>query len=356
MLEIGSKSIGSEALPYIIAEIGVNHDGKLNKAMAMVTEAASAGADAIKMQYFKADMLMSNACKLAAYQSAAGEDNPIEMLRRLELSVDEMSQIVDHAHAANLQAIVSIFSVDLVQEITELPWDALKSASPDIINTPLLREMTKSDRPLIISTGAANEQEIRFVIGKYASALLHCVSAYPTPLHAAQLAGISAIKQLVCELYTDDPSSHIPTGYSDHTSNIFTGGLAVIAGATILEKHFTYDCSAAGPDHKASLDCKGLTEYIQFAHQAWHSIGRQCICVQDIEKDVRNVSRQSVITTHHMQAGSVLTKEDITIQRPGTGISPQYFDSVIGCTLKTTIPAHMPVTTDDIVEALDYAQ
>ncbi len=353
MLQIGSKSIGCDVQPYIIAEIGVNHDGSVDTAMSMVAAAAKAGADAVKLQYFKADMLMSKACKLAEYQSDAGELDPVEMLSRLELSLDEMSQIIDLAHVLNIHAIVSIFSVELVERAIELPWNALKSASPDIINIPLLREMNKSKLPLIVSTGAADADEIRNVIEPFASALLHCVSSYPTPMHVAQLAGINALHRLVCEVKNIETNDQIPVGYSDHTADVHTGGLAVIAGASILEKHFTNDCNAVGPDHKTSLDSHGLSEYIQFAHKAWRSLGNNSICVQDIENDVRTVSRQSVTMTRSLETGTILTSDDLTIQRPGTGIAPRYYDALIGCTLKNPLAAHMPVNAEDIVEGID---
>jgi len=204
---------------------------------------------------------MSKAAKLATYQTAAGETDPIEMLRRLELAIDEMAQIVDRAHARGIHAIVSVFSVALVEQAETLAWDAYKSASPDIINRPLLDAMAATGKPLVVSTGASTMEEVLRVVEWLSPihdrlALLQCVSSYPAP--AAALDGINAIAR----------ATRLPTGYSDHTPGVEAGAEAVEQGACILEKHLTYNTRAAGPDHAASLEPAALARYIKLAKLA----------------------------------------------------------------------------------------
>jgi len=164
---IGTRNIGGHyrapapTPPYIIAEIGVNHDGSADRALELVDAAAWAGADAVKLQLFRADLLMSRAARLAEYQRAAGEADPIDMLRRLELSFDEMERIGARAHENGLHAIVSVFSVELVPEAERLPWDAYKTASPDIIHKPLLDALAATRRPLIVSAYQAGAAPMR---------------------------------------------------------------------------------------------------------------------------------------------------------------------------------------------------
>jgi sialic acid synthase SpsE len=158
-MRIGTNEVGESV--SIIAEIGVNHDGSVERALDLVESAARAGADAVKMQLFETDRLLSAAARLAAYQKSSGESDPMAMLRRLELGTDQMAPIVERAHALGLDAIVSIFSVELVAEADRLPWDAFKSASPDIINRPLLVAMAATGRPMIVSTGTATANEVR---------------------------------------------------------------------------------------------------------------------------------------------------------------------------------------------------
>jgi N,N'-diacetyllegionaminate synthase len=341
-MKIGDHTIGEGHRPYVIAEIGVNHDGDADKALLLVDHAAHAGAHAIKLQYFETDRLMSRHAVLAAYQADAGETDPIEMLRRLELPLDDMARIVERAHALGLHAIVTVFSVELVASAAELAWDAFKTASPDIINRPLLDAIAARGRPMIVSTGASTMDEVTTAADWLASArdrlaFLQCVSAYPAPDSA--LGGIGAIAR----------ATGLPVGYSDHTPSIETGAEAVRAGAAILEKHLTYDTSAAGPDHAASLDPASFAAYtgLILDRVPRARTGGEKI-VLEVEQDVRRVSRQSIIALRDLRAGATLRPEDLTIKRPGTGIAPWAWDSVIGRELCVDIAADTPIRVNDL--------
>ncbi len=367
-MKIGTREIGPGEPPYVIAEIGVNHDGEIARALELTEAAARAGADAVKLQYFKTDRLLSKAAKLAAYQKAAGETDPVAMLRRLELSLDEMALVVDRAHELGIHAIVTVFSVELVKPASELAWDAYKSASPDVINRPLLKELAETGKPLIVSTGASTLDEVVRAVGwldgiRDRLALLQCVSCYPAPEDGT--GGFVALSERFNDL--------LPVGYSDHTGSCG----AVMPGAVIYEKHLTYDTSAQGPDHIASLNPTEFQRYVENNGSGrWISspehrkylpaivaMRKKCqvgdvsesdiaVFVQkdvlECEQDVREVARQSLVTTRDLVPGKGITREDLTLKRPGTGIEPCRLDEVIGKRLARDVGADTPLTEDDL--------
>ncbi|MCA9288395.1 MAG: N-acetylneuraminate synthase family protein [Phycisphaerales bacterium] len=330
-LRIGDRAIGDGQRAYVIAEIGVNHDGSGERAVALTRAAAGAGADAVKLQVFRADLLMGRAARLAGYQEDAGETDPVSMLRRLELGWDACAQVVEEAHGLGLHAIATVFSVELVERAARLGFDAWKTASPDVVHRPLLEALAGTGRSLIVSTGAATMEEVGRAVGwldgvKERLALLQCVSAYPTPIGQAELAGIAALRRAHPE---------VVVGYSDHTQGVETGALAVAHGAAILEKHFTYDTRAAGPDHAASLDADGLRRYVAAARGARVELrladdAEAVKRVLEIEADVRAVSRQSIVAARAMDAGHVVQREDLAFRRPGGGMEPWRIGEVVG--------------------------
>ncbi len=368
-MNIRGKAIGHDQAPYVIAEIGVNHDGDPARALELTRIAANAGADAVKLQYFKADLLMSRASSLAAYQAAAGERDPREMLRRLELPLNAMAAVIDEAHRLGLAAIVTIFSTELVDECAALPWDAYKSASPDIIHKPLLEAVAALDKPLIVSTGAATLDEVMraadWLTGvrrEQRLAVLQCVSSYPIDLEHAAFGGIVALKR---EL------AGVPIGYSDHTREEETGALAASCGACILEKHLTDDRTRPGPDHAASADAIGFERYTTLAKDAHtdhvqggpgltpahlsmiaEALARPEKILLDQERDVRRVSRQSIVVRADratpLPAGTILTREDLRFARPGTGIEPWRIDEIVGRELTKDAEPDMPLTLEHL--------
>jgi sialic acid synthase SpsE len=384
-MKIGTRTIGSGEPPYVIAELGVNHDGSLDRALDLVRAAARARADAIKLQLFRTDLLMSRAAKLAAYQRSAGESDPVQMLKRLEFAPAHMARVSELARSLRLHVIVTVFSTDLVAEAEALGFDAYKTASPDIINRPLLDSLARTGRPLIVSTGASTLQEVGRALSWLRGvhdrlAILQCVSAYPTPIEQNAILGMKAIGDIF-------PGA---IGYSDHTTDVRTGSAAVTLGACILEKHLTYDRTAQGPDHAASLDGEQFGEYVRMCQDAWQleQAKREILAslrsskkkgakrllaeaeaafgtlesfsdpddrgprvvkeVLPIEQDVRTVSRQSVVSRRALPAGSVLAASDLTIKRPGTGIPPAELTSIVGRILSRPVEEDMPLMFEDL--------
>ena len=377
---IGEREVGLGHAPYVIAEIGVNHDGDADKAMLLCDAAADAGADAVKLQYFETDRLMSKAAKLAAYQKAAGETDPVAMLRRLELSLDDCARVIERAHARGLHAIVTVFSLETVDAALALPWDALKTASPDIVNYPLLRALMADGRPMIVSTGAASWCEVMsamsevFNTGSQPIGMLHCVSSYPTPRERASIAGVHSLP-------ADVHARMGATGYSDHTSELDTGALAMRLGASILEKHLTYDRDAFGPDHSASLDPDAMAAYVQNVRSQsvltvdeffdipfpdddpgyWDALmaepafGPRQKQVQQIELDVRRVSRQSLVATRDIKAGEVITSDMLTVKRPcdSDHVFAANLDAVVGQRAPLPVEFDMPLPREAVDEMAD---
>lgn len=339
-LTIGSRTITREGRAYVIAELGVNHDGSARRAMSLIRAAKKAGADAIKLQLFDARMLLSAEAELAGYQTGSAKD-PLAMLEALQLSVEPMRSLRELARELGLGFIVTCFSPGLIGVMRTLDVDAVKVASPDCVNRPLLEAVATLEKPLLVSVGAAEAAEVSQVAAWLrglpgGAAMLQCVSSYPTADRDASLAAIRAL-----------PGEFI-AGYSDHTTSAYTGMLAVAAGAVILEKHLTHNRRAKGPDHAASLDPKQFSQYVQLVRQAEVMRGPAVKRVLPCEADVRRVSRQSVCAVRDLPAGQVIAEEDVTIKRPGLGVPAAQLRQTIGRRLVRAVAANHLIREDDL--------
>ncbi len=321
---IGDVTVNDEGGAYVIAELGVNHDGDVNRALELTRLAAECGAQAVKVQLFDPDLLLSAEAQLATYQADA-ELDAMSMLRRLQLSEADMRRVRDRAHELGLAFIATCFSLELVEMLDRLEVDAVKIASPDCINLPLIRAAAAAGKPMIISTGTLRRDEWDLLDAGLAAcehlplSLMQCVSAYPVPAGAS---GIAHIREL--------PSRHgaVP-GYSDHTTDAHMGMMAYLCGARVIEKHLTHDRAAAGPDHAASLGPREFRSYVQLIERA----AREWLGGADadaIQADVRHVSRQSLCAKHDLSVGHVITRGDLAVKRPGTGIPAARLEAVIG--------------------------
>jgi N-acetylneuraminate synthase/N,N'-diacetyllegionaminate synthase len=324
-LQIAGRAIGTDYPTLVIAEIGVNHDGSPERALELVDAAANAGADAVKLQIFSAANLVNAAAPAAEYQRRFADESPAAMLTRLELSQDAIRAVVARIRERGLIPVATPFSPPDVATIGRLRLPAIKIASPDLINRPLLMAAATLSVPLIISTGAATADEVTKTISwlrkwKADFALLQCTSSYPADESDANL----------CWLAELAAGGSVPVGFSDHTRSDFAGALAVAAGACIVEKHLTYDRGAVGPDHSASADPAHFAYYVALIRQAEKLRGRPGKRVLDCEADVRQVSRQSLVLARDVESGKALRKADLIVQRPGIGIPANRIDEVIG--------------------------
>ena len=325
-VEVAHRSIGEGQGVLIVAEIGVNHDGSVRRAIQLVDEAADAGADAVKLQLFSAHELMHPSGRLAAYQKrTCADSDPEKMLRRFELSEAAVRRIVTAIRDRGLIPLATPFSTSDVESIKRLDLPAVKIASPDLVNYPLLREAASLGKPLLVSTGAATHDEIARTVDwlrrwRASFALLHCVSSYPASADDANLCWIGELAERF----------GVPVGYSDHTTELSAGALAVAAGATIVEKHLTWNRKADGPDHAASSDPAQFARYARLIRMAERLRGQNGKHVLPVEMDVRDISRQSLVLKRALRAGEMIREEDLTAQRPGSGISAGLLLEVVG--------------------------
>jgi N,N'-diacetyllegionaminate synthase len=324
---IGARRVGSGQPTWLVAEAGVNHDGSLTLALRLVDAAATAGADAVKFQVFRADELATASAGTAGYQKKDGGESQRDMLARLELSDDEFRRVQRHCADRGIEFLATPFGLQDVDRLLDLDVRALKIASTDLNNVPLLRRAAQTGLPLIVSTGAATADEIRASVARLQQwgvgrrlILLHCVSGYPTPLEAANLRAIGTLRR----------EFGVPCGFSDHTTSTQTGAWAAALGAAVLEKHFTLDRSAPGPDHAMSLDPPGLREYIAAVRDIERALGSGHLGMTALEADVRAVARKSIVAARDLAAGTTLRPEMLAVKRPAGGIEPAELDALIG--------------------------
>jgi len=313
---------------FIIAEAGVNHNGSFGLAVELIDKAVESGVDCVKFQTFIAEELVSKRTEKAEYQKRiTGEDeNQFEMLRRLELSFDDFRKL--QAHCTNkgiifLSTPFDLQSIDFLQSIDIPFW---KIPSGEITNLPYLERIAYTHKDIFLSTGMSNIAEIADAIsalkknGAGKITLMHCNTAYPTPICDVNLNAMRTLQDIF----------GLDVGYSDHTEGIEIPIAAVALGAVVIEKHFTLDKNMVGPDHKASLDPSELKEMVESIRKIELALG--CGDKSPSQSEIRNMSaaRKSIVASRDIQKGEVFTNENLTIKRPGTGISPMKWYEIIG--------------------------
>ena len=314
----------------IIAEAGVNHNGDIEKALALVDVAASAGADFVKFQTFKADELVTESASKAEYQKKNDRDAETQysMLKRLELSPEMHEQIIDHCNLRAIKFLSTGFDTETVEFLDGLGLPILKIPSGEITNLPYLRYAGSLGRDVILSTGMATLEEIESAIRalegsgtlKDKITVLHCTTEYPAPMNEVNLKAMLTIKE----------TFGVKVGYSDHTAGIEVAMAAVALGAEVIEKHFTLDKSLPGPDHLASLDPNELAKLVDGIRNIELAIGDGKKTPTDSERKNILIARKSLVAVKHINAGDKFSDDNIAAKRPGTGISPMRWDEIIG--------------------------
>jgi N-acetylneuraminate synthase len=313
---------------FIIAEAGVNHNGRLDLAYELVDVAKEAGADAIKFQTFKAEKVVSSKAPKAEYQKKAtsSDESQLEMIKKLELSFDDFVKLKKYCDKKGIMFLSTPFdhqSIDFLYNLI----DIYKIPSGEIINYPYLKHIAAKNKPIIMSTGMANLGEveeaintIREVNSEAKISLLHCTTNYPTPYEEVNLKAMQTLAA----------AFKLPIGYSDHTLGIEVPIAAVALGARIIEKHFTLDKKLLGPDHKASLEPGELKEMIKAIRNIEKALGNGIKKPNKSEIEIIKVARRSLIATRDIRVGEIIKESDIIIKRPGTGIPPKFKEIVIG--------------------------
>ena len=313
---------------YIIAEAGVNHNGSLEIAKEMVDSAKAAGADCIKFQTFVSKNIVSKNAKKAEYQqqNTAANESQLEMLKKLELSFEEFIELNNYCRSKDIEFLSTGFDFDSIDFLSSLNMKRWKIPSGEITNLPYLIKIAKLNKPIILSTGMSTMEEIKDaleVLVKYGAGeitVLHCTTEYPTPYVDVNLSAMNTIKQ---EL-------NVPVGYSDHTKGIHISIAAVARGATVIEKHFTLNRKMEGPDHKASLEPIELKEMVNAIRNTEVAIGDGNKIPAGSELKNIVIARKSIVANRCIKKGEAFTEENITVKRPGNGISPMKWFEVIG--------------------------
>lgn len=315
----------------IIAEAGVNHDGDIDKACALVAAAAAAGADMVKFQSFVADRCISRFAPKAEYQIAnTGKDTgQLEMVKKLELSRADHETLIQECRRHNIVFFSTGFDVESIDMLVELGLDRLKIPSGEITNLPLLRHYASKRLPIIISTGMASIGEVEGAVDVLVRGgvprgditVLHCNTEYPTPMEDVNLRAMPVLGAALA----------LPFGYSDHTPGVEVAIAAVTLGACVIEKHFTLDRTLPGPDHRASLEPAELRHMVAAIRNIERALAGDGVKRPSAsEYKNRAVARRSLVAARQIAAGEIFTDENLTSKRPGTGISPMRWDEVIG--------------------------
>lgn len=344
----------------VIAEAGVNHDGNIERALALVDAAAKAGADVVKFQTFRPTALVSRHAPRAGYQirndTTHQDDSQLAMLQRLALSDDEHFRLRAHCRARGIEFLSSPFDADSARFLIEdMALPRLKLGSGELTNAPLLLQIARSGRPLILSTGMATAEEIRQALGvlafgylddtlneettpaepAFATALarmdgyqvlawnvtlLHCTSEYPAPFIDVNLRAMDHLRD----------AFGLPVGFSDHTPGIHIAIAAAARGACVIEKHFTLDRRLPGPDHRASLEPFELRTLVEGIRQVEQALGDGEKRVADSERKNRPIARKSLVAAQPIRAGEAFNKDNLTAKRPGDGLPPIHYWALLG--------------------------
>ena len=341
---------------YIIAEAGVNHNGQRDLAFSLVDAAAEAGADAVKFQTFDAVKLASKSAPKAAYQKQRTDaaESQFAMLKKLELPQDWHYELQAHAKRKGIEFLSTAFDTDSLDFLVKLEMPLFKVPSGELSNGPLLWQFARTGKPLILSTGMATLSEVEQGLAIVAHALnaeaepismdevwrgwsevgyrnslrghvilLHCTSQYPTPFAEVNLRGMDTLAS----------AFGLEVGYSDHTEGILIPTAAVARGAKVIEKHFTLDRNLPGPDHKASLEPAELKQMVNNIRVLQLALGDGSKTPQASEWDTRQAARQQVVAARDIQIGAVLTRQDLTTARCGSGLPPTKLWELIGQTV-----------------------
>jgi N,N'-diacetyllegionaminate synthase len=313
---------------YIIAEAGVNHNGSIENAKKLIDAAVSAGADSVKFQTFIAENLVTENVGKAEYQKqeAGSDESQLKMLKKLELSFDEFKELQSYCEDKSIDFLSTAFDFDSIDFLNDIGIKKWKVPSGDITNLPFLVKIARTQKPVILSTGMSDMTEIREAInilkqhGTEDLTVLHCTSEYPAPYKEVNLKAMNSIAE----------AFGVEVGYSDHTKGIEIPVAAVAMGAQIIEKHFTLDNNMEGPDHKASLEPSELKKMVSSIRNVELAMGTGEKKPVPSEEKNKMLVRKSIIASRKIEKGELFTEKNLTVKRPGTGVSPMKWFEILG--------------------------
>lgn len=340
--EIGGRWLDDDAPCYVIAEIGVNHNGNEAMGHQIIDVAADAGADAVKFQTFDPALVASAGAALAPYQSRTiSSVSQRDMLQALVLPRQAWSELAEHARRRHLTFLSTAFDLPSLAILEDLDIPALKVPSGELTNAPFIQALASTGRPLLISTGMAALDEVQRALDAAAGArsvcLLHCVSAYPAPIGESNLRAIATMRERFS----------VPVGWSDHTEGTVTGVAAVTIGAVLLEKHLTLNRSLSGPDHAASANPETFRAYVRAIREAESALGDGDKRPMPSEQENRVHARRGLHTARRLKVGQPIDAADLVCVRPATGLAPG--TPLAGLRVRRNLPAGVPLTEHDVI-------
>lgn len=340
---IDNKRIGDGNPIFIIAEAGSNHDRDLNQAKKLIEIAAEAEADAVKFQTYSAETLYSKKTPNPEYIEGKIEQGSLwHLIKDIELPREWQGELADFTRSHGLIFMSTPFDYKAIEELEELNVSVYKIASFEIGDLAFLKEIAKTSKPIILSTGMASLGDIEDAINAIKEevdlgiALLHCGINYPPPFEDLNLRAIQTLKQ----------AFQLPVGYSDHTMSVTIPSVCVALGANIIEKHFTLDRSLKGPDHKFALEPYELKQMIKNIRETEIALGSPRKFMPESEKNLYKLARRSIIAGRKIPKGKVIEESDLIIKRPGYGIAPKFLNIVLGRTAKKDIEEDDIITWD----------
>lgn len=340
-----ATSIAMQKRTLIIAEAGVNHNGSIQIAKQLIDAAAQAGADYVKFQTFRTEELVSKDARKADYQrrnmADEADDSQFAMLKRLELSPAQHDELIAYCAQKKIRFFSTAFDLPSIDFLSTLHLGLWKVPSGEITNYPYLRRIAQTGQPVILSTGMSDEADIAAALEVFFRAgydkkqitLLHCNTEYPTPMTDVHLRAMQTLRDRF----------GVEVGYSDHTRGIEVAIAATALGATVIEKHFTLDKNMEGPDHKASLEPDDLTCMVQAIRNIDLALGDPVKQVTPSEAKNRAIARKSIVAAVAIAPGEVFTEANLTVKRPGTGLSPMLWEQVLGQTAKKEYQPDQPI-------------
>lgn len=313
---------------FVIAEAGVNHNGDINNAKKLVDVAVSAGADAVKFQTFKAENIVCKNAEKAEYQknTTGVEENQFSMLKKLELTEDMHRELQAYCLERNIMFLSTPFDLESIKYLDKAGIEIMKIPSGEITNYPYLVKMAETGKPIILSTGMSELNEVERAVeilrqnGAKDITVLHCNTEYPTPFADVNLKVMLTIKDKL----------KLKVGYSDHTMGIEVPIAAVAMGANVIEKHFTLDKNMDGPDHKASLEPQELKAMVSAIRNIEKAMGNGIKSPSCSEKKNISIIRKSIVAKKPICKGEIFTEDNLTVKRPGNGISPMCWNDLMG--------------------------
>ena len=332
---------------YIIAEAGVNHNGSLDRAKKMIDVAASTGVDAVKFQTFIAESLVTRTAVKADYQRQATDatESQFSMLKKLELSLSDFEELKARCEEKGVDFLSTPFDLVTIDMLVGLGVNKWKLPSGELTNLLYLRKIGALKQEVILSTGMSDMDEVSAAVSVLESSgvpreqltLLHCNTEYPTPMHDVNLRAMQTLESAFPGLKG--------IGYSDHTLGIEVPIAAVAMGAIVIEKHFTLDQTLPGPDHRASLEPDDLKAMVHAIRNIEAALGDGAKEPTESESKNRQITRKSIVAAKGIAAGTEFTEENLTVKRPGTGMSPMLWDQLIGT------KAQRAYSEDEVVDA-----